>query len=161
MQGKFAEPLIHNAWRKLMSKLKRLKRKRALQKKTNIRETALRKQMKTTLGTSKMADRMVHHHQDVLQNIEFALIAGYRNNHNIDDCIVADTLEAAIHSEMPENKLSTALKQQLDGIRQMRDDVPDDLWCDGIRTILQSVHRHSSLQPGSRNYLHFTSQFII
>lgn len=144
-----------------MSKLKRLKRKRALQKKANIHEMALRRQMKSTLGTGKMADKMVRYHQDVLQNIEFALITGYRNNHNIDDCIVAETLKAAIHCEVPENELSTALKRQLDGIREVRSDVSDDLWRDGLCTVLQSVHRHSSLRSGSRDYIHFVSQFII
>jgi hypothetical protein len=143
-----------------MSKLKRLKKKRGLRKKTNMREMASRKKLKATIGTHKMADKMVRYHQDVLQNIEFAIIAEYRKNNDIDDSVVADTLKAMIHSEEPTDKLSTALKRNLDGIRQMRSDIPDDLWRDGLRTILQSIHRHSSLRPGLRNYINFASQFI-
>ena len=144
-----------------MSTSKRLKKKRVLRKKANIREMALRKQMKATLGTHKMADKMVRDHQDVLQNIEFAIISGYRNNNEIDDPVVADTLKAVIHSEEPTGELSTALERHLDGIRQMRSDIGADLWRDDLRTILQSIHRHSDLRPGSRNYINFASQFIV
>ncbi|GAG34969.1 unnamed protein product, partial [marine sediment metagenome] len=39
-------------------------------------------------------------------------------------------------------------------------DIPDDIWRDGLRTVLESVHRHSSLKPGSRDYLDFVSDYV-
>jgi hypothetical protein len=58
-----------------MSKVKRLKRKRALQKKANIRQMALQKHSKVMLGSRKLLKRMPRDHLDVLQNIEFMLPA--------------------------------------------------------------------------------------
>lgn len=144
-----------------MSKLKRLKKKRDLRKKANIREMVMKRQMKSTLGTDKMADEMIRDHQGVLQNIEFAIVSCRRNNNKIDDSVIAGTLKAAIHSEEPTGELSAELKRDLDDIRQTRSDIADDLWRNGLRTILQSVHLHSNLRPGSRGYIDFVSQFII
>lgn len=144
-----------------MSKAKRLKRKKALQKKVNIRQMALSRSLKATLGSHKVLKRMTQDHQDVLQNIEFVLVSGYRNDHSIDDCIVADVLKAAIQGEAPEGARAIPLNEGLEDIRQFRSDVPDDIWQDGLRTVLQSVHRHSNLRPGSRGYLDFVSDFIL
>ena len=144
-----------------MSKAKRLKKKRDLRKKANIREMAMKRQMKSTLGTDKMADEMIRNHQGILQNIEFAIVSCRRNNNKIDDYVIAGTLKAAIHSEEPTGELSAELKRDLDDIRQTRSDIADDLWRDGLRTILQSVHLHSNLRPGSRGYIDFASQFIV
>jgi len=94
-----------------MSKVKRMKRKRAAQKKANIRQMSVKKEM----GPAKLSKRMARDHLDVLQNIEFTLVSAHR--------------------------------------------VSDDVWRDGLRTVLQSVHRHSDLRPGSRAYLDFVSDF--
>jgi len=144
-----------------MSKTKRLKRKRALQKKANIRQMALKKDLRETLGSGQLLKRMTRDHQDILQNIEFILISGYRDDHTIDDRIVADALRAAIHSDVPEDARAQSLNKSLAGIRELRTDVSDDIWRDGLRTVLQSVHRHSSLRPGERRYLDFVSDFIL
>ena len=144
-----------------MSKVKRLKRKRALQKKANIQEMALKRNSRATLGPRKLMKHMTRDHQDVLQNIEFILITRHREDRSIDDRIVADTLEAAIHGDMPEDTLVQSLNESLEGMRQFRSDVSDEIWRDGLRTVLQSVHRHSSLTPGSRAYLDFVSDFIL
>jgi len=144
-----------------MSKLKRLKRKRVLQKKANIRQMVLQRNSSTTLGSRKLLKRMTRDHQDVLQNIEFVLVTGYRDDGNIDDRIVAEALKAAIHHGVPEDPRAISLNEGLEGIRELRSDVSDDIWRDGLRTVLQSVHRHSSLKPGSRGYLNFVSDFIL
>ncbi len=143
-----------------MSKLKRMRRKRALQKQANIREMAFKRNLKVTLGSGKLMKRMTRDHQDVLQNIEFILVTGYRDDHSIDDCIVADALEAAILGSEPEDCRARSLNEALEEIRQLRSDVSDDIWTDGLRTVLQSVHRHSRLTPGCTWYLDFASQFI-
>jgi len=142
-----------------MSKVKRLKRKRALQKKANIRQMALKKHSKVMLGSRKLLKRMPRDHLDVLQNIEFILVTGYRDDRSIDDRIVADALKAAINGNVPDGPRSVSLNDGLESIRELRSDVSDDIWRDGLRTVLQSVHRHSSLIPGCRWYLDFVSDF--
>ena len=144
-----------------MPNLKRLKKKREKRKKALYRQIAVQNQTRELLGTHKMEDRMIYGHQDVLQNIEFALISGYRNDNAIDDSAIADALKAAILSLEPGNERSASLVDGLAGIRHMRADIDDDLWRDGLRTVLRSVRRHSDLQPGSRDYIHFVSPFVI
>ena len=142
-------------------KLKRLRKKRALQKQANIRNMALQKNLKATIGTHKLMRQMVREHQDVLQNIEFILVTGYRDDHSIDDCIIAETLKAAIHGYLPQDQRAVSLNKALGGVRELRSDVSDDIWRDCLRVVLQSVHRHSSLKPGCRWYLDFVSDFIL
>ena len=144
-----------------MSKLKRIQRKRADQKKANIRLMSLHGGMKETPGSDKLLKRMVRDHQDVLQNIEFVFISRYREDGRIDDRIVADILKAAIHGDMPEDALAESLIKELEEIRLFRSDVSDDIWRDGLRTVLQSVQRHSYLRPGEREYLDFVCDFIL
>lgn len=89
-----------------MSKAKRLKRKRALQKKANIRQMALKKCSSVKLGSHKLMKRMTQDHLDILQNIEFVLVTGYRDDHSIDDRIVADALEAVQGRRFHDNAIS-------------------------------------------------------
>ena len=143
-----------------MSKLKRMQRKRAERKKANIRLMSLHSGMKETQESRKLMKRMVRDHQDVLQNIESIIISEYRENRRIDDRVVADALKAAIHSETAENDLAESINQAVEEMRMLRSNVSDDVWRDGLRTVLQSVHRHSYLRPGEREYLCFVGDFI-
>lgn len=143
-----------------MSKLKRMQRKRAERKKANIRLMSLHSGMKETPESRKLMKRMVRDHQDVLQNIESIIISEYRENRRIDDRVVADALKAAIHSETAENDLAESINQAVEEMRMLRSNVSDDVWRDGLRTVLQSVHRHSYLRPGEREYLCFVGDFI-
>jgi len=144
-----------------MSKLKRMRRKRADQKKANIRMMSLHGGTKEAPGSGKLLKRMTRDHQDVLQDIEFVFISRYREDGRIDDRIVADTLKAAISGDTAEDALAESLNKDLEGARLLRSDVSDDIWRDGLRTVLQSVHRHSYLRPGEREYLDFVSYFIL
>jgi len=112
-----------------------------------------------TLRPRKSMKLMARDHLDVLQNIEFVLVSGYRSERSIDDCIVADALIAAILDAEPQDTRAQSLNESLENIRELRSDVSDDIWRDGLRTVLESVHRHSSLKPGSRGYLDFVSDF--
>jgi hypothetical protein len=143
-----------------MSKLKRIRRKCAAQKKANIRLMALHKQDREMVGSRKLLKRMTRDHQDVLQNIEFVFIARYREDRRIDDRLVADALGAAIRGDTAQNVLVESLNVDLEEMRLFRSDISDDIWRDGLRTVLQSVHRHSYLRPGEREYLDFVSDFI-
>ena len=138
-----------------------MRRKRAAQKKTNIRLMSLHGETREAPGSGKLLKRMARDHQDVLQNIEFVFTCRYREDRRIDDRIVADTLKAAIHDEVPEDGRAQLLNEGLEEIREFRSDVSDDIWRDGLRTVLQSVQRHSNLRPGEREYLDFVSDFIL
>ena len=132
-----------------MSHLRRLKRKLGLQGDKEVMG-----------GSHKLLKRMRRDHLDVLQNIEFTLIQRCREDDIIDDHIIAEALKATIDNVVPQNERAASIKNSLQGIREIRSDVPDDIWRDGLRTVLQSVHKHSSLKPGSRGYLNFVSDFI-
>ena len=143
-----------------MSKLKRMRRKRAAQKKANIRLMSLHGGLKETRATGKLLRRMTRDHVDVLQNIESVLISAYHEDGSIDDRLVAEVLNAAIRGEEPQSARAQSISEDLDEIRILRADIPDDIWRDGLRTVLQSVQRHSNLRPGERNYLDFVSNFV-
>lgn len=144
-----------------MSKLKRLRRKRALRREANIRQMAQQRGSKVVLGSNKLLKRMTRDHQDLLQNIEFTLVSGYRDDSSIDDRIVAEALTAAIRGDAPEETRRISLCEGLEDVREFRSDVSDEVWRAGLQTVLQSVHRHSTLKPGSRDYLDFVSDFIL
>ena len=144
-----------------MSKLKRMRRKRADQKKANIRLMSLHGGMRETPGSGKLLKRMTRDHHDLLQNIEFIFISEYRDDPRIDDRIVADALKAAISGNTAEDALAESLNNELEEIRRIRSDISDDIWRDGLRTVLQSVQRHSNLRPGEREHLDFVSDFIL
>lgn len=143
-----------------MSKLKRMRRKRAAQKKANIRRMESQSELRETLGPRKLLRRMTRDHQDILQNIEFILVSGYREDGSIDDRIIGETLKAAIRGEVPQSARAQSLNESLEEMREFRADVTDNIWRDGLRTVLQSVQRHSNLRPGERKYLDFVSAFV-
>jgi hypothetical protein len=144
-----------------MSKLKRMRRKRSDQKKANIRLMSLHGGSKEAPGSGKLLKRMTRDHQDVLQDIEFVFISRYREDGCIDDRIISIALKAAIGGDTAENALAESLNKDLEGVRLFRSDVSDEIWRDGLRTVLQSVQRHSNLRPGEREYLDFVSYFIL
>ena len=143
-----------------MSKLKRIRRKRAARKKANIRQMSLHGGLRETQATGKLLKRMTRDHVDVLQNIESVLILAYDKDGSLEDRIIAEVLHAAIRDEIPDGAHAQSLHEDLIEMRHLRADVSDDIWRDGLRTVLQSVQRHSNLWPGERNYLDFVSDFI-
>ena len=144
-----------------MSKVKRLKRKRSIQKKANIRQMYSQKKLGATLKPRKSIKYMASHHLDVLQSIEFTIISRYCSDRSIDDLIVADALRAVILDTETEDSRAQSLGESLEGIREFRADISDDIWQEALRTVLQSVLRHSSLKPGNRWYLDFVSDFVL
>lgn len=143
-----------------MSKLKRLKRKRAVQKKANIRQMAFQKKWVAPLKPRRSLKDMTRNYLDVLLNIEFILLSEYENDVSIDDRIVAEALRTAVLNTEPDDDIVQFLKERLEEIRQIRSDVSDDIWRDGLRTVLQSVLRHSSMKPGCTWYLDFVSDAV-
>jgi hypothetical protein len=144
-----------------MSKLKRMRKKQAAQKKTNIRKMALDSEFKETLGTRKLLRRMTREHLDVLENIESVFVSAYHEDGSIDDRLIAEVLKAAIRDEEPVSARAQWISDDLDEVRHLRPDVTDDIWRDGLKTVLQSVRRHSNLRPGEREYLDFVSYCML
>ena len=144
-----------------MSKLKRMRKKRTAQKKANVRQMALDSEFKETLGTRKLLKRMTREHLDVLQNIESIFISAYHEDGSIDDRVIAEALKAAIRGEEPVSTRAQVVSDDLDQVRTLRADVTDDVWRDALKTVLQSVRRHSDLRPGEREYLDFVSYCML
>jgi hypothetical protein len=134
--------------------------KRNLIKKADRRRSAGGKSLKETLEESKLMKRMSRDHLDVLQNIEFILVTAYREDSTVDDRKVAAALQSAIDNDVPQDDRAISIKESLQDMYEFRGDVSDDIWQAGLRTVLQSVHRHSNLRPGSTEYLDFVSEFI-
>ena len=109
----------------------------------------------------KIFKRMTRNHLDVLQNIEFSIVSTCRNYGDIDDSIIASALKTAIAGSDPVGELSAILINDLVQIRQMRAAVPDNIWTDGLKVVLQSVRTHSDLQPGDRDYLTFIQNYVV
>ena len=108
----------------------------------------------------KLLKKVTRDHLDVLENIEFVLVQTWRDNPEIDDCLVEDALDAAIAGDMASDPLSNILLERLNSVRLMRSDVEDKIWKAGLKVVLESVHTHSDAMPGDREYLAFADQFI-
>jgi hypothetical protein len=106
---------------------------------------------------------MTRDHVDVLQNIEAALVMCSRKDQSIDDRMVDVALEKAIQQIEPGEDTGPHVWMMYDLLKVMRanrDDVSDEIWRAGLRTVRDSVHRHSELRPGEKAYLHFVSQYV-
>jgi len=141
------------------TKQKRQRQKRTQQRKANIQTVTLHQ--KSDRASYKLIRRMTRDHPDVLQNIEFALVSAYREDRRLDDSTIAETLRAAIRGLEPGSVLAGQVRIRLEGVREMRADIEDSLWLDGLRVILDSLHNHSDAKPGSTGYLSFASRFVV
>jgi hypothetical protein len=110
------------------------------------------------------AARMKHiarDHQDVLQNIEFVLVTLWRRLPGIDDRAATTALRAAIAGKEPDDPNAAALFRDLAQFRAARADVDDPTWKAALRTVDDSVHRHSRCRPGETGYFEFVSPYIV
>jgi hypothetical protein len=109
----------------------------------------------------KIFKQMTRDHIDVLQNIEFSIVSICRDCSGIDDKIIASALKAAIAGDEPADALSALLINDLANTRRMRADVPDTIWTNGLKVVLESVLNHSDARPGDRDYLTFIQNFVV
>jgi hypothetical protein len=108
----------------------------------------------------KIFKQMTRDHVDVLQNIEFCLVSAWRNDGSIDDKAVAYALKKVIEDAESPNESKSPLISSLKNARLLRLDVPDDIWRNGLKVVLESVHTHSDAKEGDRDYLEFVSEFM-
>jgi len=104
--------------------------------------------------------RMSRDHQDVLQNIEFALVSTWRDRDDVDDRACHAAIESLLTGSQPTGDAASALSGRLLAIRDMRADVPDRLWVDGLRVVAGSIRTHSRRGPGDVDYLIFVAQYV-
>jgi hypothetical protein len=109
---------------------------------------------------AKLMKRMADEHEDVLQNIEFAIVDAHAHDPGIDDAIVHEALGAALYGSEPRDPRAGDLLEMLEGMREFREDVDDDVWHKALRVVDDSVRRHSQLSRGETSYLSFVRQFV-
>jgi hypothetical protein len=102
---------------------------------------------------------MKRDHLDVLQNIEFTLVQEARNDPKIDDATIDQALGNCLdQTNLPADADSRVVR--LCFMRDVREDVSDELWRAGLRTVRKSVRTHSSLAPGDTGYLDFVRPYV-
>ncbi len=114
-------------------------------------------------STKTTLKHMTRDHVDVLQNIEFALVKCAQDDSSIDDRLIDQALRICIsQAEPPENIDSRVARlcQTVTSIRSLREEVSDEIWVAGLRTVDESVRRHSDLKPGETAYLEFAQQYV-
>jgi hypothetical protein len=107
--------------------------------------------------------QMPRDHPDVLHAIESAVVGCARQERGVDDLAIHQALRTCIEgTELPERAgVSTALVYtHLVGLRDSREDVPETVWVAGLRTVDESVRRHSNLSPGETSYLDFVRPYV-
>jgi hypothetical protein len=107
---------------------------------------------------------MTRDHADVLQNIEFALLKEARADASIDDRMIDQSLRSGSYgTELPEDADIRVVRlcAMLKSMREFREDVPDDIWIAGLRTVADSVRRHSTLTPGEASYIDFVKGYVL
>jgi hypothetical protein len=112
-------------------------------------------------SATKRMKRMSNDYPDVLQNIEFALVSSFQDDSNVDDRIVDMALSAALKGEAPEDPRAAAVYDELVQTREMREDVPEEVWRECLRVVQDSAHTHSGCKPGETRYLRFAQQFML
>ena len=109
----------------------------------------------------KLYKLMTENYLDVLQNIEFTIVSLYRRSAVLDDKVVASALKAAIAGSDASDDSSRTLVKDLENMRLLRADVSDEIWINGLKVVLQSVHNHSDARDGDTDYLDFIAVFVV
>ena len=112
------------------------------------------------LSSTARMKRMARDHADVLQNIEFGLVAHWRSYSRTDDRFVAEALKANIAGKEAADPNVNVLAERLKEIREMRSEIADDVWAEALRVVLDSVDRHSEYKPGEISYLQFAGKYV-
>ena len=104
--------------------------------------------------------RMIRDHVDLLQNIEATLVAAARQSEDINDYVVELVLRAAITRTESDRPTVVEAVARLDNIRDIRPELTEELWTNGLQTIYSSLRRHSDCRPGDTAYLDFVDDYV-
>ena len=127
---------------------------------SSLRRLRRQQNLENYVAPARLFHRMIDENIDVLQNVEFALLNGYRHNRKVDDRAVAEALRTAIAGGETADETARQLVESLAAVRHLRGDISDQLWTDALKVVLESVGNHSTLHPGDRGYLEFVSAFV-
>lgn len=108
--------------------------------------------------------QMSRDHLDVLENIEFALVRTAQRFPAIDDSVLDEALRFALADRAPDDDSEDEVKnvyRVLLAVRRERKDVSHGVWNSGLKTVRDSVRRHSSLTPGDRAYIRFVEPYVM
>jgi hypothetical protein len=112
-------------------------------------------------ASTAMIKRYVDAHADILQNIEFGFVEAYRSKPQLDDRSVYSAIRSFLLGSRPSDELAAMALVSLMQMRELRNEVSMDVWNDGLRVVLGSIHAHSSLRPGETGYLDFVDNYIV
>ncbi len=132
----------------------------SMQSKKKRDQKKKKQKKKSSLKSAGFSKNQREEHMDVLQNIEFTLITAYRKDKTVDDFVLGNSLRELIYNKTIDDSRSNAIADRLREVREMRSDISDKIWIKALHTIMESIHLHSALNPGSRGYIHFISEFI-
>lgn len=99
-------------------------------------------------------------HPEVLHVIESTILRSWSVVPGVDDYWAHMGLIGAMRDDPPDHPCSWDVYWRLQQARELRDDVPAEIWLDALRVVDQSVRDHSSLQHGDRSYLAFILQYV-
>jgi len=99
-------------------------------------------------------------HFDLLQNIEFSLVAAWRELPELDDRRFHHGLKAAMLRSRPDDPLAQEVYDRLQIAELARSDIEPELWHDALRVVAESVRTHSTLRQGDRSYLAFVAPYV-
>ena len=81
----------------------------------------------------------------------------------IDDHMIDEALGSLIKQKtLPDSADPRVVRlvDTLERIRNLREEVPDAIWTSGLRTVRESVRRHSGCLPGQTGYLDFVKDYV-
>lgn len=130
-------------------------------KKGNSRLAKLLAEKREFRCPREVFDTLVEHHQDVLMNIETAVLLAWRSDASIDDRKVKKALMAQFRGETPEKGGAKRVQEMLTDAREARPEISDEIWRNGLLVVLESVGNHSSTAPSVRDYLRFIDGYIM
>ncbi len=115
------------------------------------------KPLKKPVG--KLMRTMQRDHLGVLYAIEKAIVEANREHADVDDSAVRAAVVAHLNDRDPD-RCGEEVFNRLAAARRNRSDVPDEVWRDGLRVVLDSVKNHSDCQPGEVGYVEFARAFV-
>lgn len=120
-----------------------------------------RRQYQRDEKPEKIFKEMTENYLDVLREIEMSILLTCKSNDEIDDRVIVSALETAIAGTEAEEQLPALLVNNLTQTRKSKITVGNDIWIKGLKVVLQSVHTHSDIRSGDRDYLTFILNFVV
>ena len=145
----------------MSSKTKSAQLKKHRRKRSNTRLAQLMAEKREFRCPSDVYEMMTENYTDVLQNIEMGINLVWRNNKTIDDRDVTEALKANIRGDTLTSGKAQRIQESLADARELRSDISNELWRNGLFVVLESVGNHSSLIPGERGYLRFVDEYLL